>query len=358
MNQSDTVDEKDNNQTNSGPGDQLQAARIQQGLSIEDVATRMHLSLGILQSIEENNFEDITAPIFVKGYLRAYARLVSLDEDKMIQRYVEFHSNEDPPINTTSHMAPEISAQDARIKWTTYLVIIVLIALLSAWWWNKAQDNSEAVSLNADQPGDQAATEQVTEDEIIEVVGESSEVIDESGSEPLLEETSNADSVDNIPVGNIPVENTSLGNTSAELIPEETAPEVVVVEPVTTVSSTLETEVIVDANASKDTLTADETLNTATGLPFDISRAAPTGIDLLNITVNADTWADIKDANNHRLVYDLLRANQNIQIRGKAPFNAFFGNGHGVEISFNSQSIDIASQTLDDNTARLKIGTN
>jgi cytoskeleton protein RodZ len=357
MNQSDTTDEKDDKQTNNGPGDQLQAARIQQGLSIEDVATRMHLSLGILESIEENNFDDITAPIFVKGYLRAYARLVSLDEDEMIQRYVEFYSNDDPPINTTSQMAPEISAQDARIKWTTYLVIIVLIALLSAWWWNKTQNKSEAESLNADQHSDSATTEQVTEPEIIKVLGESDEVADEPSSEPLLEEISNADSVDNIPV-----ENSLVENTPAELVPEEIVPEAVettvVAKPAVTETNTVEPEVATDTIAVADTLTVEEALDTTTDLSFDISRAAPMGIDLLNITVNADTWADIKDANNHRLVYDLLRANLSIQIRGKAPFNAFFGNGHGVEISFNSQSIDIASHTLDDNTARLKIGTN
>ena len=53
-----------------GPGDRLKAERIELGLSIEDVATRMHLSVGILEAIEDNNFDDITAPIFVKGYLR------------------------------------------------------------------------------------------------------------------------------------------------------------------------------------------------------------------------------------------------------------------------------------------------
>lgn len=358
MNQSDIVEEKDNTQLKSGPGDQLQAARIQQGLSIEDVATRMHLSLGILKSIEENSFDDITAPIFVKGYLRAYARLVALDEDEMIQRYVEFYSNEDPPINTTSQMAPEISSQDARIKWTTYLVVIVLIALLSAWWWNKAQNKSDVVvSLNADQQNNQAITEQFAGPEIIEVLGEIDEGVEEtnseSSSEALVEETSNADLVDSTPV-----ETASVENTVSEPIPEEEVPETIA-EPVTIVANTVEPEVIIDASNSIDTLTTDEALSTTTEQqPFDISRAAPTGVDLLNITVNADTWADIKDANNHRLVYDLLRANLSIQIRGKAPFSAFFGNGHGVEISFNSQSIDIASQTLDDNTARLKIGTN
>jgi cytoskeleton protein RodZ len=348
MNQSDIVEEKDNKQINIGPGDQLQAARIEQGLTIEDVATRMHLSLAILESIEENNFDDITAPIFVKGYLRAYARLVSLNEDDMIQRYVEFYSNEDPPINTTSQMAPEISAQDARVKWTTYLVIIVLIALLSAWWWNKAQDQTESVSLDADQQSDRVTTEQVTEPEIVEASGESDEVVDETGSLPLLEETSSADALDSIPSEDPLAENVA-----------KEAPKTVVTTVIETVENTPEPEVTADTiTAVADTLTTEEAIKATTGLPFDISRSAPTGIDLLSIIVNADTWADIKDANNHRLVYDLLRANLSVQVRGQAPFNAFFGNGHGVEISFNSESIDIASRILDDNTARIKIGTN
>ena len=50
-----------------GPGERLQAARIKKGLSLEDVANRMHLSPSILEALEDNNFDEITAPIFVKG---------------------------------------------------------------------------------------------------------------------------------------------------------------------------------------------------------------------------------------------------------------------------------------------------
>jgi cytoskeleton protein RodZ len=358
MNQSDTVEEKKEDPANNGPGDQLQAARIQQGLSIEDVASRMHLSLGILQSIEENNFDSLTAPIFVKGYLRAYARLVSLDENEMIQLYVDFYSNEDPPINTTTQVVPEISAQDAPVKWMTYLVIIILIALLSAWWWNKTQNISEIVSLDADQSIDSSTTEQVTEPKIIKVLGESGELVDESDSELLSEKASNDDSISDAPVDDSLVDEEPLEeNVSAELALEEIG---AVVETINvTEPNTIEPERTADNTISaEETLTTEVILNKASGLPFDITRTAPTGTDLLNITVKADTWADIKDANDHRLVYDLLRANLSIQIKGKAPFNAFFGNGHGVEISFNNQSIDVASQTLGDNTARLTIGTN
>ena len=56
------------------------------------------------------------------------------------------------------------------------------------------------------------------------------------------------------------------------------------------------------------------------------------------------------------MVYDLLRANQTLELTGKAPFSVFLGNGHGVEIRFNGEDIEVFSRVRDDNTARLKIG--
>jgi len=64
-----------------GPGERLQAARISAGYTVDDIASKMHLSNAILTSLEENDFDEITAPIFVKGYLRAYAKIVNLDEN-------------------------------------------------------------------------------------------------------------------------------------------------------------------------------------------------------------------------------------------------------------------------------------
>ncbi|MCK4710008.1 MAG: helix-turn-helix domain-containing protein, partial [Gammaproteobacteria bacterium] len=86
-----------------GPGDVLQTARISVGLTLEEVARKMHLSVGILSSLEENKFEDITAPIFVKGYLRAYSRLVQVNEDDVIEQYSRFYMDGDPPITSTSN---------------------------------------------------------------------------------------------------------------------------------------------------------------------------------------------------------------------------------------------------------------
>ena len=343
MKAADKKHEHEPRQTGIGPGERLQAARIQQGLSLDDVADRMHLSLSILKAIEDNNFEEITAPIFVKGYLRAYARIVSLNEDEMILQYLDFYSEEDPPISSTSNILPELSVGDARIKWTTYLVILVLGVLLVAWWWNREQNSEVPISLDSQSTEQRSSVDAEVIDSEIEAVSEdatatitadeveSSQV--ESAEPAAIEPAETAE-----PVAIEPAEpDESVAIEPAE-ISEPPAPEPVAVE-----AETLESE--------------DGSLETTPAVPVEPVRLAPSGSDKLKITVSADTWTDVKDTNNYQLVYDLLRAGDSVELLGEAPFTVFLGNGNGVEIRFNDEAVDISRRIRDDNTARLKIGS-
>ena len=98
-----------------------------------------------------------------------------------------------------------------------------------------------------------------------------------------------------------------------------------------------------------------EVVASAAGPRAQPNRAAPAGNDSLRIVVNADTWADVKDASNYQLVYDLLRADSTAEMTGQAPFAVFLGNGHGVEIFFNGEEVSFSSRVREDNTARLQI---
>jgi len=81
------------------------------------------------------------------------------------------------------------------------------------------------------------------------------------------------------------------------------------------------------------------------------------GSDQLKIIIHADTWIDIEDASGRSLVRDLIRADQELNLTGKAPFIVFLGNGHGVELIYDNETIDITNRIRDNNTARLKIGS-
>jgi cytoskeleton protein RodZ len=337
-----------------GPGERLQAARIKKGLTIEDVANRMHLSTSILEAIEENNFDEITAPIFVKGYLRAYARIVTLSEDEMIAQYVDLYSEEDPPISSTSNMVPEMSSTDTRIKWTTYFVVVLLAVLLTAWWWNKQQNQAPTLSLDVQSTPEPAvsASEAVVDSDI------------KAGSEsPTGESVVEVESpAQNATMAGTEESTASAANTvenaEAEENLSEADPEVgqsaAMEKPAEAVVESAETE---PATAPAEVTTASDATPAAVPGTRQLPGAlAPIGNDRLRIAVHADTWADVKDANNYQLVYDLLRANSTVELSGQAPFVVFLGNGHGVEIQFNGEQIGFSAKIRDDNTARINIG--
>jgi len=72
----------------------LQQARISAGYSVQQIAGEMHLAPAIIDLIERDRFKELGAPVFVKGHLRRYARIVGLDEGVLRGLY---DSLNDPP---------------------------------------------------------------------------------------------------------------------------------------------------------------------------------------------------------------------------------------------------------------------
>ena len=65
-------------------GQLLKRAREQKGLSVSAVADAQHLRPAIIQAIEDGHYEQIDSELFLKGYVRTYARQVDLDPDAVI----------------------------------------------------------------------------------------------------------------------------------------------------------------------------------------------------------------------------------------------------------------------------------
>lgn len=81
-------------------GNELRRARQARGLSLDDVAGETKISPALLRAIERNDFEHVPPGLFTRGYLRAYARVVGLDPQPIVDRYrAEFEAPEPPPAN-------------------------------------------------------------------------------------------------------------------------------------------------------------------------------------------------------------------------------------------------------------------
>ena len=65
----------------------LRGAREARGISIDDVVHDLHLSRDVVLALEEGDYDSLGAPVFVRGHLRSYARLLELPEDAILDQY-------------------------------------------------------------------------------------------------------------------------------------------------------------------------------------------------------------------------------------------------------------------------------
>lgn len=69
----------------AGCGERLRAAREAAGLSVDDVALRLHMPARVVRSLESEDWSRLGAPVFVRGQVRSYARLLGLTTAPMME---------------------------------------------------------------------------------------------------------------------------------------------------------------------------------------------------------------------------------------------------------------------------------
>jgi cytoskeletal protein RodZ len=78
-------------------GSYLKHERELRGFSLEEIATKTKISIHFLQALENNQFDDLPEKVFIKGYIRSFARIIGSDEHEMLNA---FDDTIDPPSST------------------------------------------------------------------------------------------------------------------------------------------------------------------------------------------------------------------------------------------------------------------
>lgn len=68
-------------------GDEFRVAREARGLSLSDVAEHLHIRSTYLQAIEEEDWPVIGAPVYIRGFIRTYARFLGVDPEHAIEAF-------------------------------------------------------------------------------------------------------------------------------------------------------------------------------------------------------------------------------------------------------------------------------
>jgi cytoskeleton protein RodZ len=74
------------NEHASRPGSVLRMERESLGVTVREVADTLNLSMTVVQSLEDDDYRRLPGTVFVRGYIRAYARLLDLDPAPLLER--------------------------------------------------------------------------------------------------------------------------------------------------------------------------------------------------------------------------------------------------------------------------------
>ncbi len=70
-------------------GDRLRHFRIRSGMEIEDIARITKVSPSYLRFIEDERFADLPDPVYVRGFVAAYANCVGLEGKEVAASYMK-----------------------------------------------------------------------------------------------------------------------------------------------------------------------------------------------------------------------------------------------------------------------------
>lgn len=79
-----------------GFGEELRRQRLVREVSLESIAAATKISVRYLEALEKGNFDRLPAPVFTRGFIRAYATYLGLDPEEMVNAYLSETGNSAP----------------------------------------------------------------------------------------------------------------------------------------------------------------------------------------------------------------------------------------------------------------------
>lgn len=105
-------------------GDEFQLARKRADVTLERIAENTKIRRQFLEAIEANDFDRLPDGVVRRGHLRAYARAVGLDPEKIVSRYLREEDLRRPPAVTVE---PETDRLHLETRYTRFRPLLLAL---------------------------------------------------------------------------------------------------------------------------------------------------------------------------------------------------------------------------------------
>lgn len=110
------------------PGTLLRDRRMERGLSLSQVAKRLHLTTDQVQALEQDQYERLPGAVFVRGFIRKYARLLDLEGEDLVRR-LGWHGSA-AEAGAAQRVVPSAEGPLMEHNWRTVLWTLLAVFVL------------------------------------------------------------------------------------------------------------------------------------------------------------------------------------------------------------------------------------
>lgn len=327
----------------SNPGETLRKARENKNWSLADVAGQLNLTTQRLGQLEAGQFDQLPGHTFARGYVRAYAKLLGMDQGMIVQEFDQFTGT-----NASGSNVHGLGRIEEPMRLSQNLLRLVCFVLLLAmagggflWWQDQSAGRAgEAGGISLghvevdgadgtteihplDEPEDQAVVD-------AEGTGENSPV--EVSPELAAQPEGQAAEAPAAPVASAPTAPAATSPAAAATAPAG---------PTTPAPAPAPAAPVATAPAA------------AAAPAAPVVAAAGEGVVALEFSANC--WIQLTDATGKVVVSGLKRTGEKLEVSAKAPVELRLGYARGAQVRYNGQPVDVAPFTSGE-TARIKLG--
>lgn len=141
-------------------GPRLKREREKKGITLDDISLSTKIGTRLLRALEDEHFDQLPGGIFNKGFVRAYARHLGMNEDQAVTDYLAASGETPPSKNIDPQIAEGLEAHAeppangvAQIPWGVLAIALTLVALgFAVWGFNSREKDRESREEKASPP--------------------------------------------------------------------------------------------------------------------------------------------------------------------------------------------------------------
>ena len=289
----------ENNEAIETVGEILHNKRKEIGLSLDEITEKLNLDSNLIKLLENNDYEKFKVETYLKGYLRAYAKLLGIDGDRIIKLYKESNPEKEPEILPDVKPKNQKNSGDRSVKLFSYILGLTIALSMLIWY----QKN---IMINPDVNENYIGNIELNKNNEINGVDTSYKIIIHSDYWQW-------------PIDNISERYRESGSNDQ--------------------SKSLKNEKIQDE--LKEDVIQEQALETEESPVYETQQSADTVV----LNLRGDSWIEIYDREGNRLFLDLARGGKNYIINGNSPFDILLGAANEVSVEFNGSIVNIEPYT-------------